>query len=127
MRVYVFRMPRRLAPIIGLVALLTACGARTSLESDIDVGALDTGTSQDPDASSQGEGVLCALVDGIVRSCDAGDRAGSVQRCEPSEECLPRMIPNADLGYHTIYECCAGAPEKTFCVNRQFNARYVCR
>ena len=118
-------MPRRLAPILGPVALLTACGARTSLESDV-VGAVD-GASQDPDASSPGERVLCALVDGIVSSCDAGDRAGSVQRCEPGEECMPRMIPNADLGYHTIYECCASAPEKTFCVNRQFNASYVCQ
>jgi hypothetical protein len=119
-------MPRRLAPMIGPVALLTACGARTSLEWGVDVGALDPGIGH-PDASSHGEGVLCALVDGVVISCDAGDRAGSVQRCEPSEECLPRMIPNADLGYHTIYECCAGAPEKTVCVNRQFDARYVCQ
>jgi hypothetical protein len=118
-------MPRRLAPILGAVVLLTACGARTSLESDMSV--LDGGIRQDPDASSQDEGVLCALVDGVVSSCDAGDRAGSVQRCDPGEQCLPRMIPNADLGYHTIYECCAGAPEKTFCVNRQFNASYVCQ
>jgi hypothetical protein len=144
-------MPRTL--VCALFTTLAGCGARTALDDGVatdsidagstvpdcppsDVacfaahsGAIDAGVSEEgADASGlPPSGVLCALVDGIVSSCDAPERAGPVQRCEASEQCMPQMIPNADIGYHTVYECCVGGAGKMVCFTRQFNASYVCQ
>ncbi len=120
--------PRLVARSVLLVPLV-ACGARTSIDDTAPSRVADDGGAfEDREAAGvTSAGVLCAVVDGVESSCDAPERAGPVQRCEPGEQCAPVMIPNVDVGYHTVYECCASASDAGSCATRQFSASYVCQ